>query len=90
VIEAAATGEEGPLAWRVVVNHEGQCSLWPADRPAPPGWADVGRGGAWEECLACIREVWHDLRPLSLRNADRESRALVAAREFMAGQGVNR
>jgi MbtH protein len=25
--------------------------------------------GAWQECLACIDEVWTDMRPLSLRQA---------------------
>jgi len=54
-------------SFTVVVNHEEQYSLWPADRPNPPGWSDTGKTGAREECLAYIEQVWTDMRPLSLR-----------------------
>ena len=53
--------------YRVVVNHEKQYSIWPVGRANPPGWADVGRTGSKTECLAYIKEVWTDMRPLSLR-----------------------
>jgi MbtH protein len=51
----------------VVVNGEGQYSLWWADRPAPAGWEPVGGPGTREECLARIGELWTDMRPASLR-----------------------
>ena len=54
-------------AYRVVVNHEEQYSIWPADRENPLGWADAGKSGPKAECLAYIKEVWTDMRPLSLR-----------------------
>jgi len=53
--------------YRVVVNHEEQYSIWPVGRANPPGWTDVGRTGSKTECLAYIKEVWTDMRPLSLR-----------------------
>ncbi|HEV2348025.1 MAG TPA: MbtH family protein [Actinocrinis sp.] len=53
--------------YRVVVNDEQQYSIWPADRENAPGWADAGKTGTKEECLAHIGEVWTDMRPLSLR-----------------------
>jgi MbtH protein len=53
--------------YRVVVNHEEQYSIWPADRELPPGWRDAGKQGLKTECLAHIKEVWTDMRPLSLR-----------------------
>jgi MbtH protein len=53
--------------YRVVVNHEEQYSIWPADRELPLGWKDVGKAGTRDACLAHIREVWTDMRPLSLR-----------------------
>ena len=31
------------------------------------GWNDAGKSGTKEECLAYIKEVWTDMRPLSLR-----------------------
>lgn len=53
--------------FKVVINHEEQYSIWPADRDNPPGWKDVGKSGKKQECLDYINEVWTDMRPLSLR-----------------------
>lgn len=62
-----AGAEEPGRRYAVVVNHEGQHSIWPeADRP-PAGWSPAGRCGDEAECLAYISEVWTDLRPLSAR-----------------------
>ena len=52
---------------KVVVNHEEQYSIWPADRENAVGWRDVGKVGDKQECLAYITVVWTDMRPLSLR-----------------------
>jgi len=59
--------EDRALLYKVVVNHEGQYSIWPAERANPLGWNDGGKAGTKEECLAYIKEVWTDMRPLSLR-----------------------
>jgi MbtH protein len=53
--------------YKVVVNHEEQYSIWPADRENALGWNDAGKSGTKQECLDYIREVWTDMRPLSLR-----------------------
>jgi MbtH protein len=53
--------------YKVVLNHEEQYSIWPADRDHAPGWRDGGRTGTKTECLAFIKQVWVDMRPLSLR-----------------------
>lgn len=53
--------------YKVVVNHEKQYSIWPSTRENAPGWNDVGNSGTKEECLAYIKEVWTDMRPLSLQ-----------------------
>ncbi|HLF66949.1 MAG TPA: MbtH family protein [Gammaproteobacteria bacterium] len=55
------------MLYKVVVNHEEQYSIWPADRENPLGWRDAGKSGTKAECLAYIKEVWTDMRPLSLR-----------------------
>ncbi|MBM7113726.1 MbtH family protein [Archangium primigenium] len=55
------------IQYKVVVNHEEQYSIWPADRENPLGWKDAGKQGNKDECLAYIKEVWTDMRPLSLR-----------------------
>ncbi|MEO1375654.1 MAG: MbtH family protein [Cyanobacteria bacterium J06635_10] len=53
--------------YKVVLNHEQQYSIWPAQRDNALGWQDAGKSGSKEECLAYIKEVWTDMRPLSLR-----------------------
>ncbi len=53
--------------YEVVVNHEEQYSIWPADRVIPDGWHTVGKQGLKADCLAYIGEVWTDMRPLSVR-----------------------
>ena len=58
---------EDATIYKVVINHEEQYSIWPADRENPPGWNDVGVQGTEQECLKYIDEVWTDMRPLSLR-----------------------
>ena len=58
---------EDRRTYTVVMNHEEQYSIWPAERELPPGWQAVGRTGPKDECLAYIKEVWTDMRPLSLR-----------------------
>ncbi len=59
--------QEDKTIYKVVLNHEEQYSIWPAERENPLGWRDAGKTGLKEECLAYIKEVWTDMRPLSLR-----------------------
>jgi MbtH protein len=53
--------------YSVVVNNEEQYSIWPARKENPRGWKDAGKSGAKAECLAYIKEVWTDMRPLRVR-----------------------
>ena len=64
---------EDKTVYKVVVNQEEQYSIWPADRENPLGWSDAGKAGTKEECLAWIKEVWTDMRPLSLRKKMEEA-----------------
>lgn len=59
--------KEDATIYKVVVNHEEQYSIWPDYQENPLGWRDVGKSGSKSECLAYIKEVWTDMRPLSLR-----------------------
>ena len=59
--------QEDTTIYKVVLNHEEQYSIWPAERANPLGWGDAGKSGPKAECLAYIKEVWTDMRPLSLR-----------------------
>ncbi|MYW14184.1 AMP-binding protein, partial [Streptomyces sp. SID2955] len=58
--------------WRVVLNGEGQYSIWRADREPPAGWRAEGTSGSRERCLARVRTVWADLRPAGLRRRTAE------------------
>ena len=63
--EEQADWQDGPL--KVVVNEEEQYSLWPLERENPAGWRDAGKTGTKAECLEYIKQVWTDMRPLSVR-----------------------
>jgi MbtH protein len=58
---------EDTTIYKVVMNHEEQYSIWPADRENALGWKDAGKVGTKAECLTYIEDVWTDMRPLSLR-----------------------
>jgi len=58
---------EDTRTYKVVINQVDQYSIWPAERPNPPGWRDGGKTGKKKDCLAYIQEVWTDMRPRSLR-----------------------
>ncbi len=58
---------EASRQYWVVVNGEGQYSIWPADSPPPSGWQRVGSARPKTECLSEIETVWTDMRPASLR-----------------------
>jgi MbtH protein len=53
--------------YKVVINDETQYSIWPADKENPLGWHDADKVGIKDECLNYIKQVWVDIRPLSLR-----------------------
>ena len=59
--------KEDTTIYKVVVNHEEQYSIWPLECENPLGWKDAGKNGLKQECLDYIKEVWTDMRPLSLR-----------------------
>ncbi|SFS98931.1 MbtH protein [Sulfitobacter marinus] len=55
--------------WRILRNHEGRYSVYPATRPAPDGWDVVGEPGTREACLETIAARWTDMRPDALKEA---------------------
>jgi MbtH protein len=61
------SAEEDFTIYSVVMNHEEQYSIWPAERDIPNGWHTVGKTGSRDECLSYIDHSWTDMRPLSLR-----------------------
>jgi MbtH protein len=56
----------------VLVNAEGQHSLWPAFVETPAGWEAVHGEASRADCLEYVNEHWTDLRPRSLVQATGE------------------
>ncbi|MEU3290634.1 MbtH family protein [Streptomyces longwoodensis] len=50
----------------VLVNDEGQHSLWPSFAEVPAGWTVALGQSDRQTCLAYVEEHWTDMRPLSL------------------------
>ena len=61
--------QEDTTIYQVVINEEEQYSIWPEYREIPYGWRGVGKSGLKQECLEYIKQVWTDMRPLSLRKS---------------------
>lgn len=58
--------EDDDGVYLVLVNDEGQHSLWPADIDVPAGWRVVLSAGTRPDCLAYIETNWTDMRPASI------------------------
>lgn len=52
--------------FHVLVNEEGQHSLWPSFVDIPAGWTIVCEARGRAECLDFINKNWTDMRPRSL------------------------
>jgi MbtH protein len=57
--------ENENASYLVLVNDEGQHSLWPETIDVPSGWRTVFRGDR-QACLDHVEANWTDLRPGSL------------------------
>ncbi|WP_158850796.1 MbtH family protein [Saccharothrix deserti] len=53
--------------FHVLVNDEGQHSLWPSFADIPAGWTAEFGPDTRDACVAYVEEHWTDLRPLTLR-----------------------
>jgi MbtH protein len=65
---------EDKMIYKVVVDHEEQYSIWPADRENPLGWTDAGKMGTNQECQKYIKEVGKGKKSRSLMD-EMEQRA---------------
>jgi len=63
------SGGDETSVFIVVVNDEGQYSIWLAAIPIPRGWKNAGMRGSREECLEYIESVWTDMTPMSVRDS---------------------
>lgn len=67
--------EDPDASYLVLVNDEGQHSLWPVFADVPDGWQVVFGEDGRQECLDYIERSWTDMRPKSLIKAMEENAA---------------
>ena len=58
--------------YHVLINDEGQHSLWPSFIQVPEGWTIVHESGSRTACLEFINQHWTDMRPNSLIESMKE------------------
>jgi MbtH protein len=58
--------EDQDGSFQVLVNDEGQHSLWPVSIDIPAGWNKVHGPDRREACLDYVETHWTDMRPKSL------------------------
>jgi MbtH protein len=69
--------DEDGTNYHVVVNHEGQYSVWPVNREIPAGWNAHGTPGTLKECTDYVDLAWTDMRPLSLQRRMEDSEGRI-------------
>jgi MbtH protein len=52
--------------YHVLINEEGQHSLWPSFLDVPEGWTIIHESDTRAACLEFIEKNWTDMRPRSL------------------------
>jgi MbtH protein len=58
--------EDNDAQYTVLVNDEGQHSLWPVFADVPAGWSVAYGPAGRQDCLDHINATWTDMRPKSL------------------------
>jgi MbtH protein len=71
--------EDPDAKYLVLINDEGQHSLWPVFADVPDGWEIIFGEDGRQECLDFIETNWTDMRPNSLiRQMDADAAAAQA------------
>jgi MbtH protein len=58
--------EDEKGTYHVLINDEGQHSLWPSFIDVPKGWTIIRKSDTRAACLDFINKNWTDMRPNSL------------------------
>ena len=59
---------QNDIDYKVLVNQEGQYSIWPEMKQPPIGWKETGQSGSKQDVLEWVKTNWTDMRPASLRH----------------------
>ncbi|MDQ0297942.1 MbtH protein [Salibacterium salarium] len=60
--------EKEDILYVVLLNDQGQYSLWPAFLEVPPGWEVVYEQNSRKACIAFVESNWSDMRPNRIKN----------------------
>jgi MbtH protein len=61
--------------FHVLINEDGQYSLWPSFIDVPDGWTIIHKSDSRAACLEFMDRNWTDLRPKSLIQSMQDSAA---------------
>ncbi|MFI9048200.1 MbtH family protein [Streptomyces sp. NPDC053427] len=61
--------EDADGTYLVLVNEEGQHSLWPSFAEVPDGWTVAHPADTRDACVEHVERNWTDMRPQSLIDA---------------------
>jgi len=74
--------------YHVLINDEGQHSLWPAFVEVPEGWKIVLKSESRTACLEFINRNWTDMRPKSLIASMERDQAAQASNDGSVAGGT--
>lgn len=68
MVEIGVRGVSNPFddqagAFVVLINHQGEHSLWPAAAEIPSGWSTAFEQNRRQACIEYINENWTNMRP---------------------------
>ncbi|WP_049572567.1 MbtH family protein [Streptomyces sp. SBT349] len=72
--------EDADATYLVLVNDEGQHSLWPDFAEVPVGWTTAHGPDSRQACLDYVEQNWTDMRPKSLIAAMNDAGSPSASR----------
>jgi MbtH protein len=80
--------EDEDAKYLVLINDEGQHSLWPVFADVPDGWEVIFGEDGRQECLDFIEKNWTDMRPNSLiKQMEEDAAAAKQAQNGATGNG---
>jgi MbtH protein len=79
--------EDEDAKYLVLINGEGQHSLWPVFADVPGGWEVIFGEDGRQACLDFIEKNWTDMRPTSLIKAMEADAAARSNGDSERGKG---
>jgi MbtH protein len=86
--------EDENATYHVLINDEGQHSLWPSFKEVPQGWTIVHESDSRAACLEYINRNWTDMRPKDLiermkQQEEDAARHAAESQDFASSSAVN-